>query len=419
MEREKILTEDMLGVIQKRVDNTQTPKDIGRIPSQITHWFSGFTADQWKNWTLVFSLVALEGLLPNQHLACWCLFVNACSVLCQRHIRKDEIKEGERLLKSFCLEFLRLYGKENLTPNMHLHLHLPDDMLDYGPVYVFWLFSFERYNGTMVRCSTNYKQIPIQLMKQFLERQDSRNQAWPADFEDIVQQTKLFHEGEFEQSEGNQAEHLRAWKNLQNCKLPVASVSDDFSWEETWINVHGNALSRPLENASFQSLCKMYEKLYKGKVKRVTRFAAHYKSISLCGNFIDCKSFSSGKATYVLFYWPRDTQCSSHGRELTFGQVESIFANEIDVTSLTGNTTTRAAHLVAKISVFESDPCERHLEEISNYYCFQSKSHGEQLYIPVQRIRKRCAIAWKVFTDSRGRAEKVIIAIPLPSRSTA
>ena len=32
---------------------------------------------------------------------------------------------------------------------MHLHTHITDCILDYGPVYSFWLYSFERYNGIL------------------------------------------------------------------------------------------------------------------------------------------------------------------------------------------------------------------------------------------------------------------------------
>ena len=40
--------------IQQCVDSFITPNDVGRIPSgsKIMSGFSGFTAEQWKNWTI-------------------------------------------------------------------------------------------------------------------------------------------------------------------------------------------------------------------------------------------------------------------------------------------------------------------------------------------------------------------------------
>ena len=39
---------------------------------------------------------------------------------------------------------------------MHLHLHLKECMLDYGPVYSFWCFSFERFNGILGKFNNNH-----------------------------------------------------------------------------------------------------------------------------------------------------------------------------------------------------------------------------------------------------------------------
>ena len=69
--------------IQERVDSHVCPSDIGRIPSKISSSFSGFTAEQWKNWTLFFSLFSLKGILPWQHYKCWQVFAYACYLLCR------------------------------------------------------------------------------------------------------------------------------------------------------------------------------------------------------------------------------------------------------------------------------------------------------------------------------------------------
>ena len=54
-----LLTNAKLQEVQKIVDSFACPSDIGRIPFKIASGFAGFTADQWKNWILVFSLVCL------------------------------------------------------------------------------------------------------------------------------------------------------------------------------------------------------------------------------------------------------------------------------------------------------------------------------------------------------------------------
>ena len=56
--------------IQEKVDSFVVPKGLGRLPFKIASGFTGYTAEQWKNWTLYFSLFALKGALPRQHYNC-------------------------------------------------------------------------------------------------------------------------------------------------------------------------------------------------------------------------------------------------------------------------------------------------------------------------------------------------------------
>jgi len=66
-----------------------------------------------------------------------------------------------------CKSYERLYGRGFVTPNIHLHAHLAECMFDYGPIYSFWLFSFERYNGLLGNMPTNRKNIELQFMNRF------------------------------------------------------------------------------------------------------------------------------------------------------------------------------------------------------------------------------------------------------------
>lgn len=51
---------------------------------------------------------------------------------------------------------------------MHLHMHILNCIKDYGPIYSFWLFSFERYNGLLGNYRTNQRSVELQLMRMFL-----------------------------------------------------------------------------------------------------------------------------------------------------------------------------------------------------------------------------------------------------------
>lgn len=162
--------------IQTLVDKFVTPSDVGRIPYKIASGFSLFTADQWKNWILIFSLVALKEInLPDSHYQCWYIFVEACHFICSRAISLDNVMQLDSLLIRFCNSVKALYGANACTPNLYLHGHLKDCFLDYGPSSSFWCFAFERFNGILGAVSTNHQAIETQLMRKFISRQQALN----------------------------------------------------------------------------------------------------------------------------------------------------------------------------------------------------------------------------------------------------
>ena len=55
-----LLSTDNLLIMQMRVNDYFCPSDIGRIPSKIQSSFAGFTADQWRSWTVLFSFIVLK-----------------------------------------------------------------------------------------------------------------------------------------------------------------------------------------------------------------------------------------------------------------------------------------------------------------------------------------------------------------------
>ena len=146
-----ILQANHFKLLQEKVNLIIPPSKIGRIPRKIECSFVSFTADEWKNWILIYSVFALYGIIDSVHYKCWCLFVDSCYVFCQPIISPDHIENGHILLTEFCKLFESLYGPECCTPNMHMHMacHLKDCLLDFGAFLSFWCFPSERYNGIL------------------------------------------------------------------------------------------------------------------------------------------------------------------------------------------------------------------------------------------------------------------------------
>ena len=130
--------------LQEIMDCIYVPPSVGRIPSKIASSFSSFTADQLKNWTTLYSLIVLVKYLPKEDLECWRRFVLDARLLSQECITLHDIQLADALLLYFCSRVQRMYGTSAITPNMHLHCHLRECFLDYGPVYIQLLAFFIR-----------------------------------------------------------------------------------------------------------------------------------------------------------------------------------------------------------------------------------------------------------------------------------
>ena len=177
-----LLTRDTIEEVSSRIARMNVQSDAGRLPSNIGSNYGSFTAEEWKNWTMVFSMFCLKELLPDADLQCWQSFVLACRSLCKPFLTKVDITKGDFLLVKFCKNVERLYGKLTVTPNMHLHGHLKECIHDFGTLYGFWCFSFERYNGLLGSFKTNNNNPEIQIMRKFNITSFSDDLCLPQEF---------------------------------------------------------------------------------------------------------------------------------------------------------------------------------------------------------------------------------------------
>src|SRR5579864_1603358 len=78
-------------------------------------------------------------------------FVRACSLLVCRIINYNTLNKAHEYLLKVARLIEENYGSKMITPNLHLCLHIVYCCWDYGPLYSFWYFSFERMNGILGR----------------------------------------------------------------------------------------------------------------------------------------------------------------------------------------------------------------------------------------------------------------------------
>lgn len=120
------------------------------------------------SWTILYSPFVLKDFLPTEHYVMWCTFSLACSLFCRPFIHHTELLKADELILQFCEKFEAAFGKKYVTPNMHLHAHLQECIEYVGPVYSFWCFSFERYNGLLESFQKSWHAPELQVMEKFI-----------------------------------------------------------------------------------------------------------------------------------------------------------------------------------------------------------------------------------------------------------
>jgi hypothetical protein len=150
------LSETQLLEVQAIVDNTKMPSDLGSIPLKIASGFCSFTANQWEIWTMYYALACLYNRVDQKVYNVWRLIVEACHLYCKPVISVLDVKCAHEQIMTFCREFEKLYSSKRVTCNMHLHTHLIENILSFGPVQVFWLYSLQRSNGVLSGFSIAY-----------------------------------------------------------------------------------------------------------------------------------------------------------------------------------------------------------------------------------------------------------------------
>ena len=260
--KQVIISKQQFTHIHDVVNAISTPKQVGRVPTKIASSFAGFSADQWRNWTTVFSSVALKGAIPSNHLNCWLMYVQACKLLCTRTINKSTAKTADLYLRNFCLIFEDLYGAEHCTINIHLHLHLLDCIYDYSPLYGWWCFAFERYNGMLGNYFTNNRNIEPQIMCKFLRHQQALALKLPPEFSDLLGAFTIHNaaSGSLMQTMGSRPENIMRLHDLTTS--PLLSLNFCVSQSESLLSpVYEKVM--PQEHAD--QLKTVYSHLYPGK----------------------------------------------------------------------------------------------------------------------------------------------------------
>ena len=281
---EDIITKAGLVKLQERIVEISSLSDIGRLPGNIKSNYGGYTAAQRKNFVLLFSMYTLKDVLPDQHLHYWQSFVLACHLLCKPCITKTDLMVSDCKLMHFLKEYEKINGELAITPNMHLCLHLKECVENYGSIYGFWLFSFERYNGILGSYHTNNKTVEIQIMRKFMISGILANMQYnlPEDYENFFLfccKAQIDSKGIFGEAD------------IVNLRLMMASCGPLHGKESVWtdltsIRFESSYKLASLDKDELKTLRSVYITMYPKVTEASLDLATLYKkfkSLAVCG----------------------------------------------------------------------------------------------------------------------------------------
>ena len=325
-----ILNQAKLSQIQTKGNNLVVPHQIGRIPIKIEAHFSGFTAAEWKNWALVYSVFCLQDILPHADLNIWKMFVRACYILCQHTVSKDQVEKAHKLLIEFNKGVETAYGWQACTMNMHLHCHLQQSILDFGPIYSFWCFPYERLNGVLGSYSTSRHSIVIQIMRKFSSNSAFSEETLPLELDESVLEDVR-----------STLQTIMNESPPSNVRLSMSPASNPVVMKEMIFGDPRNSkfydssfhLHKPICESFFitdeiESVSSMYHALY-GSLSNIKIPRLYYQSTDASNDFNHFTSEKSltQKSPYVYANWYVNSSMDDLG--LLFGKVVRFLEHTI------------------------------------------------------------------------------------------
>ena len=412
-----LLNNNMFVTLQERMDSINPPALMGRIPSKIASGFAGFTAEQFMLWTTLFSPFVLIDILPDNHFTLWSKFSRACALLCRPYIHTNDVEEADKLLLEFCVGFEQLYGREACTPNLHMHCHLRDCILDVGPLYSFWCFSFERYNGILENMKKTWNAPERQLIHKFCNLQNLAGVSIPANSpHELVQcfsQVKECRMALPDPAINNQVV-LEYEQNIFCSPSEISTIKHTFHYP------FPPGKEKFMMEIDRELLKEMYNAIYgEDHIDHVPLRYTHYNQIRIFDQMFTSEASRTTRSSVIIAVWPYLsgilTSQMPTRENVRVGLVQHymlhipILKSQVESNN---SIVEPKEHLLAYIHWYQDHPKKFML----NNGIVISATIAEQVtaasYMPVSRIISRCAVVSSTFQFDYG-TDRVYVAIPL------
>lgn len=132
--------------------------NIGTKPKSIFER-SNYKAKDFRLMLLFYLRCCLPNKLDEIYINHFRMLSASIYSLLQESMTIDDIKKAHVQLELFADDFERLYGKENVTLNLHMLRHVSESVKQLGPLWCQSAFGFESNNGVLVRSNRASRNI--------------------------------------------------------------------------------------------------------------------------------------------------------------------------------------------------------------------------------------------------------------------
>ncbi|KAE8739600.1 hypothetical protein FOCC_FOCC014899 [Frankliniella occidentalis] len=157
-------------LIDERLVSIRPPSEVTRPPRSIDTEMKYWRAHEIKSFFLYYSLVCLKGILPDKYLKHWLLLVYSITIFLREKIVEDDFLKAKAAIEKFVHDVAVLYPNchHMYKFNMHLLLHIPKAVEDYGALWASSTFPYEHFNGVLTRLVKGTQSVPSQICRSFV-----------------------------------------------------------------------------------------------------------------------------------------------------------------------------------------------------------------------------------------------------------
>ena len=253
---------------------------------------------------------------------------------------------------------------------MHMHGHLKEVLIDFGPVQEFWCYSFERFNGVLGNQPTNNRSVEPQLLQRFLRDRYANTFEFPNEFKDDFSSIDISSE----RLSGSVSDTVRVTTEF---KLPSKYTRGVF------------------DSIELMYLKQLYSKVFPNENDvQVNSIYTKYLSLTLKGEMYQSSGKRSQKPYVVLASWDKDELFGSPPTQLPDSESSNANERPVNIHYYLKATVSGSDNvlMLASVSWFYPHPDRCILGKPAQLWCSNMfESFSIYSFLPLNHLICRCA----------------------------